>query len=124
MLGITAQILDGVDIRITTERCTVGGTVALIRATVSLTGTLTHHTVTDNQTRTLLLCLCLSNGLTDLNDIVTVDLLYIPSPCLVFLGGVLTGHHLRTGRELDVIGVIEHDEVVKTQVTGNTSGSL
>ena len=102
----------------------MGSAVALVRAVVGLAGTLTHHTVTDNQAWTILLGLSLLDGLTDLVDIVTVDLLDIPAPCLVLLGGVLASNHLCAGRELNIIGVVEHDQVVETEVTGDTASAL
>ena len=124
ILGIGTQVLHRVDIGVATEGSTVGSAVALVGRTVGLLGTLTHHTVTDDQARTLLLCLGLLDGLADLVDVVTVNLLNEPAPGFILLGSVLAGHHLCTCRELDIIGVIEHDQVVETQVTGDTACTL
>ena len=78
----------------------------------------------DDQRGALFLGLCLLDGLTNLVNVVTVNLLHVPSPGLVLLGGVLRGHHLGLRRELDVVGVVEHDEVVQSQVAGNTACAL
>ena len=80
--------------------------------------------MTDNQTWALLLGLSLLDSLTNLINIVTVDLLYIPAPCLVLLSCVLAGHNLSLCRELDIVSVVEHDEVVQTQITGDTTSTL
>ena len=106
------------------EGSTVGGAVALVAAAVGLAGTLAHDAVADDEARTLLLSLCLLDGLANLVNVVAVDLLHIPAPCLIFLGGVLAGHHLGLCGELDVVGVVEHDEVVQSQVAGNTACTL
>ena len=66
----------------------------------------------------------LLDGLADLIHIVTVDLLHEPAPSLIFLGSILTGHHLCLSRELDIVGIVEHDEVVETEVTGSTASTL
>ena len=39
-------------------------------------------------------------------------------------GSVFNGHIFRFGRKLDVVGVIEHNQIVQTQCTGNASGTL
>ena len=49
ILRISPQVLHRVDVSIASERSTVSCAVALIRRAVSLLGTLTHHTVTDDQ---------------------------------------------------------------------------
>ena len=124
VLGVGTEVLHRVDVGIATERSTMGGAVALIRRVVGLAGSLAHHTVTDDERRALFLCLSLLDGLTNLVDVVAVNLLHKPSPCLVFLGGVLRGHHLGLCGELDVVGIVEHDEVVETEVTGDTACTL
>ena len=124
VLGISTKILHGVDISVATERSSVGSTVALVTAVVCLASTLTHYTVSDNQTWTLFLSLSLLEGLTNLVNIVTVNLLYIPAPSLILLGSILSGHYLSLCRELNVVGIVEHDEVVETKVTGNTTCTL
>ncbi len=80
--------------------------------------------MTDNQAGTLLLSLCLLDGFANLVDIVAVNLLHIPSPSLILLGGVLAGYHFCLGRQLNIVGIIEHDEVVQSEVTGNTACAL
>ncbi len=124
ILGIGTQVLHGLDEVVATEGSTVGSAVALIRRAVGLAGTLAHDAVADNQARTLLLSLSLTDSLANLVDIVAVDLLYIPSPGLILLGGVLAGDHLGAGRELDVVGIVEHDEVVESQVAGDAACAL
>ena len=98
--------------------------VALIAAAVGLAGTLTHDAVANDEAGALLLGLSLLDGFAYLLHVVAVNLLYIPSPCLVLLGGVLGGHDLGAGRELYVVGIVEHDEVVQTQIACNTAGTL
>ena len=124
ILWVGAKILHGLCVVVAAKRSTVGGAVALVAAAISLAGTLSHNAVADDERRALLLCLCVADGLTNLIDVVTVNLLDVPAPRLILLGRVLAGHNVSTGRELDVVGVVEHDEVVESQVTGNASGTL
>ena len=80
--------------------------------------------MTDDQRRTSGLLLSVLDGLANLVDVVTVNLLNVPAPSLVLLGGILAGHHLSLRRELDVVSIVEHNQVVQTEVTGNTASTL
>ena len=98
--------------------------VSLIAGAVSFACTLTHDTCTDDERWTLFLSLCILDGSTDFVNVVTVDLLYVPSPRLVLLGGIFVHYVLHLRRELDSVGVVEHDEVAETESSGYTSGTL
>ena len=124
ILWIGTEVLHRLHEVVAAKRSTMCSAVALVAGAVGLTGTLTHDAMTDDERRTLLLGLSLAESLANLVDIVAVDVLYEPSPSLILLSGVLAGHHFRTGGELDVVGIVEHDEVVETQVTGDTASAL
>ena len=68
----------------------------------------------DDQAWTIGFLLSILDGFANQVNVVTIDLLYVPSPCFVFLGGILIGHHFGLGGELDIVGIIEHDEVVES----------
>ena len=121
---ITIQVLDCIYISVATERSTVSSTVGFVAAAVCLTCTFTHYSLTDNQRRTFFFSLCFFDSGTDFIRIVTVDAKYVPAPCFIFHGSVFNGHIFRFGRKLDVVGVIEHNQIVQTQCTGNASGTL
>ena len=124
ILRVATQIADGVHIGIAAKGCTMCGTVALIARPVGFAGTLAHHTMADDQAWTFCLGLRTADGLTYLIHIVAIDFLHEPAPSFIFLCGVLAGHHIGTGGELYVVGIVEHDEVVESQIAGNTTCSL
>ena len=87
------------------------GTISLVAAAVCLAGTFTHYGMADNQRRTLFLSFgfvqCTADG------IGIVDLDHLPAPSFVFLAGIFDGHILCLGRKLNVVGIIEHDEIIQ-----------
>ena len=89
--------------------------VGLVRRTVGLEGSLTHDTLTDDEGRFAFHLLSLVESLANLIDIITIDLEYLPTKCTILGGCVLVHNLLGLGRELDVVAVVEHDEVVKTE---------
>ena len=93
----------------------MGLAVGLIRRTVGLESTLTHDTLTDDEGGLAFYLLCLVESLANLIDVVTVDLEYLPTKSTILGGCVLVHNFLGLGRELDVVAVVEHDEVVKTE---------
>ena len=54
----------------------------------------------------------------------TVDLDDIPVPCAILGGDILGVYCIDHRGELHLVGVIEHDKVVQTQITGDTAGTL
>ena len=80
--------------------------------------------MTDDERRPLSLGQCGVESLADGVDIAAVNLDDVPVPSAVF-GSRILGHHLRNGgRQLDVVGVVEHDEVVQSEFAGNTADAL
>ena len=121
---ITTQILDCIYISVATERSTVCSAVGFIAAAVCLACTFTHNRFTDNQCRAFFFSLCFFDCCADFVRIITVDAKYVPSPCFIFHGSIFNGYIFRFSRKLDIVGVIEHNQVVQSQCTGNTSGTL
>ena len=97
---------------------------SLVARAIFLQGTLTHDSLTDDEGRALLLLLSSVESLTNLSHIVTIDLDDIPTPSLVLHLCVLVHHNATLCRELDVVGIVEHDEVVQTEVTCDTTNTL
>ena len=102
----------------------MSGAVAFVRTVVCLAGTLTHHAVSNDKRRAVLLLLGILDGFANLVNVVSVNFLYIPAPSLILLGCILCGDNLGLGRELDVVGIVEHNQVIESQVTGNTACTL
>ena len=103
VLRITTEVCDCILECVATERRAVSLAVALVRRTVSLEGTLTHHTLTDDEGWLSLHFLSLVESLADLLAVVTVDCDDMPSPCTVLHLCVLCHYVSALCRELDVI---------------------
>ena len=107
-------MLDGVDVSAIAQRCSVSLHVMFIACAVSFHSTTTHDCLTNDEGRALFLFQCCVQCLADLCHVIAIDLNDIPVPCTVFCCGVLAHHVFGLCRQLNVIGVVEHDEVVKT----------
>ena len=98
--------------------------VAFVGRVVILAGTLTHNALADDERRTFLFLLGGFDGLANLLAIVTVDLDDVPTPCTILHGRIFSHDVLGLCRELDVVRVVEHDEIVQTQMAGDASAAL
>lgn len=87
-------------------------------------GSLAHHGVADDEGGAFLLGLGLGDGVGDGVGIGAVDLQHVPVPGTVFGCHILVVHSVDHRRELHAVAVIEHDQVVETEVTGDTAGTL
>ena len=115
LLRVTAEMLHGVDEGIPAQRGSVGLAGGLIGASVSLEGTLAHYALAYYETWLAFYRQGLVKGLTYLHGIVAADLEDLPAEGAV-LGGRILVHDLPgLGRELDVVGVVEHYEVVQSE---------
>ena len=117
-------MLDCINVSIATERSTVSVDASLVACAVCAEGTLTHYCLTDDEGRAVLLLLSSIECLTNLSYVVTVDLDDIPAPSLVLHLCILIHYNATFCRELDVVRIVEHDEVVQTEVTGDTTNTL
>lgn len=124
VVNIATKILHRVHISIATEWCAVCLHVTLVAAVVGLACALTHQCVTDDKCRTVLLLAGKDQSGTNLVRVVAVYCQHVPSPCAIFLLGVLVHHHVTLGRELYLVGIVEHDKVVQMQQAGNASCTL
>ena len=100
------------------------GHLVFVVALVCTHSTLTHDRVTDDQGRTGCFGFRFGQCPADFRHIVSVDRDDFPAPCFVFHGYVFSRHFAYGCGKLDVVGIVEHDQVVQSQRTGNTSGSL
>ena len=100
------------------------GHLVFVAALVCTHGAFTHDRVTDDQGRTgcfgFRFCQCPAY----FRHVVSVDRDDFPAPCFVFHGYVFCSHFAYCRGKLDVVGIVEHDQVVQSQRTGDTSGSL
>ena len=102
----------------------MGLAVALVAGTVSLDGALTHDTLTDNQGWLALGNLGDIQCAANLLHVVTVDFDHIPAPGTILGCSIFCSYHLTLGRKLDIVGIVEHDEVIQAQSAGNTACAL
>ena len=124
VLEVATEVLDGVHIGVSTEGCTVCSAASLVAAAIGAACTETHDGLTDDECGALLLGFRFGEGCAYLVGVVTVDGDDLPVPSLVLLGYVLACHLVAVGRELHVVRVVEHDEVVESEVTGDTACTL
>ena len=87
-------------------------------------GALAHDALADDEGGLALHGLGLLDGGADLGGVVAVDDLHVPTEGAVLGGRVLIHDDLGLRGELDVVGVVEHHEVVQTQRTGDTGSAL
>ena len=121
---VSSQVEDGVLVGISSQGCSVGFATVFVRSIVGLACAFTHDTFTDDQSRTLVFGFGFVESLADLLAVVSVYFDDVPSPGAVFHGGIFRHDFSGLCRELDVVGVIEHDQVVQSQMSGNTSSTL
>ena len=112
---VAAEIADGIRVGLATERCAVGLYAVLVAGAVGLQRTFPHDCVPDDERWMAVGLLRLFERLTNLVGVVAVDGQYVPAPRAVFHCGVLVHDILALGGELNLVGVVEHDEVVKTE---------
>ena len=117
-------MLDGINVSVATERSTVSIDASLVACAVCAESTLTHYGLTDDEGRAILLLLGSIESLTNLSHVVTIDLDDIPAPSLVLHLCILVHYNATLCRELDVVRIVEHDKVVQTEVTSDTTNTL
>jgi len=126
ILRIPAQVADRLLKRgaCFTQGHPMGGRLPFIAAAVFLQCPLAHDGLPDDQRGFLLLLLCGLQGTPDLVRIMAVNDGHPPSPGFILAGRILGGD-LRGGRrQLNVVGIIKHDEVAQSQVAGDTPRAL
>ncbi len=63
-------------------------------------------------------------GSPDFPRIVTVDRNHIPAPCIILFSGIFCSYSVSICRQLDIVGIIKHDEITQPKVTGNAAYTL
>ena len=102
----------------------MGLAVSFVRSTISLQSSLTHNALTDDEGWLAFYLLCSIKSLTNLVYIVTADFDNFPSECTILSCRIFVHNVLSLSRELNVVRVVEHDEVVETESTCYTSATL
>ena len=126
ILGVTAKVLNGLFVAGTrlAERTAVSAALALEVLAVSSHATLAHNGLADDERGALLLGVRRVDCCADCSRVSAVDHHHLPVPCAVLCGSILKRHLVAVGRELHVVAVVEHDEVVQSQEAGNASCAL
>ena len=75
-----------------------------------------HRGVPDDERRALSLGFGIAQCLTDGIGVVACNLLHIPVPCTVFGCYILRRDGIAVGRELHIVRVVEHNEIIQPQV--------
>ncbi len=124
--GVAAEVLDGLLERSAgfAERVAVSRALALKVLAFGCHAALTHDSVTDDERRTLLLGFGFLQGFADGVGIIADDLLHKPAPSLVLGSHVLGGHFAAHGRELHLVGVVEHDQIIQAERACHTACTL
>ena len=102
----------------------MGFCAAFQTVVMGITTTLSHDTLSDNQRRPFLFCYGIVQSLPYLVDIITIYRYHVPIPSTILHCGVFIRHRVALCRQLDIVGVIEHNQVVELQEAGNTTCTL
>ena len=86
--------------------------------------TTTHDGLADDESGLPYRSLSFAKSLTDRFGTATIDLYDVPAPSLVLSSYIFAVDLLDGGRELDIIGVIVHNEVIKPKVPSDTTSPL
>ena len=121
---VSAQILDSIDISFSAQGCSMRGATCFIAASIGPSGAFAHDGVPDDKGRAFRFGLRFIQRPADGIRVIAVDGDDFPSPCFVFLGCIFVRDSFGFGRQLDVVRIIKHDEVVQAQSPGDASRSL
>ena len=123
---VAAQVADrGLDVGAGgREGLAVGRDLVFEALAAGAQGPLAHHRAADDERRPLRLGVGRVERRADGVDVVAVDLDDMPVPRLVLHADVLRVYLVDGRRELDVVGVVVHDEVREAQVTGDAAHAL
>ncbi len=126
VFGVASKMLDGFLEGCSGfgERCTVGGALAFPVLAFGGHAALAHGGMTDDEGRLAFVGFGFDDGFTNSVGVVARYLLNEPAPCLVFGGYIFGGHFAATRGELDLVGVVEHNQVVESEVSCQTACTL
>ena len=123
---VAAQVRDGLlegGARLA-QRHPVRGALALEAAAVGLHRALAHDGLADDQAGLVLFGQGLGQGGANLVWVVAVDGRHAPAPGLILLGGVLVRDGAGIRGELDIVGIVEHDQVAQAEEPGDAACAL
>ena len=106
------------------QRHAVRGALALEAAAIGRQRALAHDGLADDQARLVLFGECLGQGGADLVRVVAVNGRHAPAPGFILLGGVLVRDGVGVGGELDIVGIVEHDQVAQAEEPGDAACAL
>ena len=126
ILGIAAQVLNGLAVvgaRLA-QRVAVSAALALKVLALGCHSAAAHDGAADDDGGTLFLGECFVQCVGQSGGVGTVTLDDVPIPRTVLHGGIFVAHGVTVGRELHSVAVVEHDQVVQPQISGNAGGLL
>ena len=97
---------------------------SLKRRAVGLDGLACHYRLAYDERRTLLLPVGRGERAGDSHWVGGIYLNHIPAPCTVFGSRILVSDLVNLSRELHIVAVVEHHEIVKAKLAGYAAGPL
>ena len=91
---------------------------------ISTYGTTTHDSLTDDEGWLTYRCFGFTKRLANSIRTATIDFEDVPAPSRILRSYIFTVYLLDGSRELDVVGVVVHDEVVEPEVSCDTTSTL
>ena len=92
-----------------------------VATTVSLQCSFRHNSPTDDKRRAAFFLVSSYKCFTDSVWIIAINLQHIPSPSTIFHASIFVHNHSTLSRKLNVISVIEHNKIVESQVSCQSS---
>ena len=123
-IRVATKVHHGVAIGITTERSTMRATISLIAAAIGLPCSFAHHGMSDDEGWSGGFGICIAESFADLHRVVAINFNHVPIPSTILHSGVFGNNIGRHGRQLHIVGIEKHNQVVQSQVPGHTTGAL
>ena len=106
------------------EGLAVGGDFFLEGLPLGVQGALSHDGFSHDEGWPVLLRESGIEGSPEGLEVTSIHFNHVPAPGLVLGGGIFGGDFGGGGGELDVVGIVEHHEVVQAEGSGDASGAL
>ena len=124
VFNVATKVLYRIYIGVATKWCTMGLYVMFIACAIGFAGSLAHDSVADDESGAFLFLVCKDESSAYLFRVVSVDVEYIPTPSTILHLGIFIHYRITLGRELYLVGIVEHDKVVQVKQARNATCAL